>query len=165
MSLLGATILTAVATAVLAVFAVVTAVLAWLAFRKQPQEVGILLEQSNREAGERRRAQAAQVYLAVEDLPFEGDPADMRSAARLRNESALPVYDIMLGLAESADQHRQVLLPGKELTRPGLGTAFADGRRPVWAAFRDSAGIRWRITAYGQLAELPGDAPVPGRVT
>lgn len=39
MSLLGATILTAIATLVLAVFAFITAVLAFLAWRKQSREV------------------------------------------------------------------------------------------------------------------------------
>ena len=48
MSLIFATQLTAVATAALAVFAVVMAAFAFLAYRKQTQDVGILIDQ-NRE--------------------------------------------------------------------------------------------------------------------
>jgi hypothetical protein len=91
MSLLGATILTAIATLALAVFAFITAIFAWLAFRKQSREVAAIERQvadeqehtrqqaetlrlqadelkqvaaeREREAAERRRAQAAQVYM------------------------------------------------------------------------------------------------------
>jgi hypothetical protein len=52
MSLIFATQLTAVATAVLAVFASATAVLAALALAAQSREVGILLGQSTREAAD-----------------------------------------------------------------------------------------------------------------
>ena len=55
--------ITAIATAILGVGAIVTAILAYLAFRKQTQEVGILQQQMReqqevlaREAGERHRA-------------------------------------------------------------------------------------------------------------
>jgi hypothetical protein len=61
---------TAVANAVLAVFAIVTAVLAGLAFRKQSREVSDqseMLRQATadreREASENRRAQALEVYV------------------------------------------------------------------------------------------------------
>lgn len=63
--------LTAVATLALAIFALAAAVLASLAFRKQSQEVGLLIEQNQEDADERRRAQAARVFLGV---PPEGDP-------------------------------------------------------------------------------------------
>ena len=62
MSLIAAAQLTAVATTILALFAIVTAVFAFLAFLKQSREVGLLQEQAAREARERRRAQAAKVF-------------------------------------------------------------------------------------------------------
>jgi len=60
-----ATQLTAVFTAVLGVGAIVTAILAGLAFRKQSQEFGLLLEQNKRDTDERRRAQAARVFMGA----------------------------------------------------------------------------------------------------
>ncbi len=104
MSLIAATQITAVATAVLAAFAIVTAVFAFLAFRKQSAEVTILqqqardqqdltakqtpvlelqvrelkasLEQCEREADERHRDQARLIsaVLGPEDRPPDIDP-------------------------------------------------------------------------------------------
>ena len=94
MSLIFATQLTAVATAALAVFAIITAIFAFLAYRKQSREVAAieqqvkdqqeltqqqagLLEiqgrqldlqqrQFDQQAGERRRAQASRVFMWTE---------------------------------------------------------------------------------------------------
>lgn len=65
MSLLAATQLTAVATAILAGGAIVTSIFAILAFGKQSKEVALLQQQAKRDIDERRRAQAAKVYLEV----------------------------------------------------------------------------------------------------
>jgi hypothetical protein len=59
MSLLLATWITAGATAVLALFAIVTAWYAREAFRKQSAEVKLLQEQAGRDMEQRRKAQAA----------------------------------------------------------------------------------------------------------
>jgi hypothetical protein len=59
MSLIFATQLTAVATAVLAVFAIVTVIFAILAYCTQKREVEHLFKESDRRAVDRRRAQAA----------------------------------------------------------------------------------------------------------
>jgi hypothetical protein len=64
------------------------------------------------------------------------------------------VYDIVLGLGERSDQRWAVLMSEDTHLMPGLGTAFATGQRLVWAAFRDSAGRRWRTTTDGQLTEF-----------
>jgi hypothetical protein len=67
MSLLGATILAAIATVVLAVGAIVTGVFAWLAFRKQSQEVAAIERQVTdeqeltRQQGELIKIQAGQL--------------------------------------------------------------------------------------------------------
>ena len=74
--------ITAIATAGLLIGATVTAVYAAKAFGKQAQEVGILLEQNKREAAERRRVQAARVFIgAPRDLvrlvhPYAQDASD-----------------------------------------------------------------------------------------
>lgn len=59
MSLIAATVFVAIATTVLAAGAIVTAVFASLAYLNQKQELSHLVEESAREALDRRRAQAA----------------------------------------------------------------------------------------------------------
>ena len=54
MTFFGATLLSAIATVVLAVLAIVTAGYARRAFLKQSQEVGFLLEESKRDKADRR---------------------------------------------------------------------------------------------------------------
>jgi hypothetical protein len=77
--------ITAIATAALAAFAVVTAVFAFLASRKQSQEVGVLLAQNEREAIERRIAQASHV--------FTGLPHDAPHYPYAKNGSDFPIFD------------------------------------------------------------------------
>src|ERR1700729_1739148 len=90
MTFFGMALLTAVATAVLAVFAIVTAWYARKAFRKQAEEVGLLLEQNKRDTEERRREQAARVFL--------GAPPDtgVLVSPYARNASDLPVYQVRI---------------------------------------------------------------------
>lgn len=76
-----------IATAVPAVFAVVTAWYARKAFQKQSQEVSLLLEQNKRDADQRRRAQAARVFFGA---PREGDPV----SPYVKNASEFPVYSV-----------------------------------------------------------------------
>lgn len=150
MSLLLATQITAVATAVLAVFAVVTALFAFLAFRKQSAEVRLLQRQAGRDFAERRRAQAAQVFVSVAGLP--PNPPD---EIRLSNSSGQPVYDLVAWADGKEPVRVPVLLPGE--VYPFLaGWADAAGVMPVvWLDFRDAAGLRWRVTSRGELGELP----------
>jgi hypothetical protein len=68
--------LPAVFTGVLAVGAIVTAVFAILAFRKQSTEVRILQEQAQRESEQRLRSQASRVFVWQE---FETDPVSQPS--------------------------------------------------------------------------------------
>jgi hypothetical protein len=161
MSLLAATWTAAGATVGLFVGAIITAVYAIKAFCNQSDEVRLLQEQAKRDIEQRRRAQASQVFISVEPRPGVHSE-DVRQAAYIRNTSAQPVYDIVLGLGETGDQGWPVLLPGRELVRSGLGTDFASGKCPVWATFRDSAGVRWRTAGDGHLAEYPG---IPGKET
>jgi hypothetical protein len=69
MSLIFATQLTAVATTVLAVFAIVTGIYAVRAFRRQSQEVAILAEQNERAIHDRRKNQASRVFIWAEAQP------------------------------------------------------------------------------------------------
>lgn len=142
MSLLAATWIGTAATVGLLVAAVATAVFAMRAFREQSVEVLLLQEQARRDVEQRRRAQASRVFVWVEERIFGDDPSDMRTAACIQNSSAQPVYDMLLGIDDSGEERKQVLMPGGELVMPGLGSAFASGQRPVWVTFRDSAGVR-----------------------
>lgn len=154
MSLLAATWTSAIATVLLVAGAAITAWLAGKAYLSQVSQTRLLAEQAARDIAQRRRTQASQVFAWVQDLPFAGDPADMRPAACVRNTSSQPIYDLALGLGDGEDQRWPVLMPGDEVDRCGLGTSFASGERPVWATFRDANEVRWQITAGGKLTEL-----------
>ena len=154
MSLIAATQWTAVATIVLAAFAILTAVFAILAFRKQSAEVGMLQEDRKREAEERRQAQAAQVFTWVGERPVHAsDPP--QAAAFVRNTSRQPVYNISMGWGDTGQQRWPVLLPDGEHVFPGAGSSVADGTFPIWIEFRDAAGARWLATSRGELTVVP----------
>lgn len=153
MSLIAATQITAAATAVLAIGAIVTAIFAFLAFRKQSQEVRLLQQQTARDMQRRRQDQAAHVFAFVDQRPLYGAD-DIRPAACLRNTSRQPIYRISLGWRATAEQSWPVLLPDSEHVIPGAGSTAADGTAPVWAEFRDATGNRWRTTSTGEQTEL-----------
>jgi len=161
MSSLAADWTSALANVALVVGAGITAVYAVKAYRKQSDQTRLFQKEALRDMEQRRRAQASHVFVWVEQRAHNGNPEDMGAAACIRNTSGQPVYDIALGLGDREDQRWAVLMPGDEHVLPGLGTAFASGQRAVWAAFRDSAGIRWRTTAGGQFAETWPPAPGP----
>jgi hypothetical protein len=160
-SLLGATILTAVATVVLAAGAIVTAVFAYLALRKQSREVSLLLEQNERDTDERRKAQAARVFLATpRDNEYSPSPY-------VRNASELPIYDAEVRLSGLEAGHTQSLgtiMPGIEV--PVSHVLNPDQAvRPAILTFRDAAGITWGRMPDGRLFEtLPPEEPPASRI-
>jgi len=90
MSLIFATQLTAVATSVLAAFAIVTAVYAIRAFGEQSKEVAILAQQNERDIAEPHQAQTARVFIGVDDTrPRYSNPY-------AKNGSDFPVYDAQI---------------------------------------------------------------------
>jgi hypothetical protein len=188
--MLAAAWLTAVSTAVLGAGAIVTAVFAILAFRKQSAEVGLLQVQTGneeterrREADERRRLQAAQLYVTQEVEPGNAERAKSaymagRSArtatevATVHNVSGLPVYDARVhwvaanGAQAGAEDQLGTLGPHSEAsTRRSLGSIVPSSAEElaVVAYFRDAAGERWTLTPDGKLASvsplLPAGAP------
>jgi hypothetical protein len=87
--------ITAIATAVLAAFAIITAALAYMAFRRQTQEVTILQQQMKeqqdvlaREARERHRAQAARVFISL-----SYNDAEQYTFFMVANTSEQPIYE------------------------------------------------------------------------
>jgi hypothetical protein len=159
MSLIAAAQITAVATAVLAAFAILTTVFAIRAFRKQAQEVAILEYQTKRDIEQRRRAQAAQVFTWVGERSVHDGEAS-RPAACVRNSSGQPVYDISVGWGRAGAETWPVLLPGDENAARGAGSDVARGIVPIRIEFRDASGVRWRATSEGELTELP-PSPAP----
>jgi hypothetical protein len=217
MSLLGATVLTAIATAVLALFAFVTAILAGLAFLKQSREVRavedqvadgqkvtrqqakllqvqtdqlkvqqdqfeaqrkfnaaqavvldlqaselrVSVEQRKREAGERRRVQAAMIFLnrgpAPTPIEFGKVGAEERppmDQVAVVNSSSQPVYDAELHWPARSPQDSPgshpfgTIMPGaapKTYLVPKNAEAF------LW--FRDAAGVKWVLKTDGRLSE------------
>lgn len=167
-----ADIVTAVATGVLALLALVTAWYARKAFRKQSEEVRLLGEQNTRDIEERRRAQAAQVFIMIEGSEMrpgvEKQLDQVILKATVRNTSQLPVYDLWVrwrtvngefGIPTVAPQ----FLPGE--TKPVeviWSEAAGMEETGVSLDFRDAAGLHWRTTDRGILTELCGaESPSP----
>lgn len=125
-------ILTAIATLLLAVFALATAVLALMAWRKQSREVSdqakMLKLQTKelrqlsavrkREVQERRRAQAVQVY-AWWTMGVDSSADGVQVIAYVRNTSQQPVYGVSLNVPPGGAKMRlEALLPGQEHSAP-----------------------------------------------
>lgn len=156
MSLIFATQLTAVATLALAVLALAAAVLASLAFWKQSQEVGLLLEQNKRDIDERRRSQAARVFLAA---PV--DPVQMVSPYA-QNASDFPVYNAQIwyltpsGVSDPEDLG--MIMPGTA----GIATtpfSSRDALTDTVLTFRDAEGLLWIRMPDGILLEQTRATP------
>jgi hypothetical protein len=143
--------ITALATAVLAVGAIVTAVFAYLAYRKQSQEVVTLVRQNEREANERRRSQAALVFIGVP--PGAAHP--VRPYAQ--NASDLPVYHAQLwyqvsGIDLAGPDDLGLIMPGQT----GVGRrdfAATDALTKTSLTFQDAAGALWMREPTGVLKE------------
>jgi hypothetical protein len=156
--------ITAIATAGLligafftALYARKTVLYARKAFREQSKEVAILVRESERQADERRIAQAAQV--------FTGSPQPAGAGAGTvpyaENASDLPIYDAKFwypgvsgvpgGL--SAPDELGVIMPRKKIR--GTGSVIYSSRElavsDVILTFRDAAGVRWIRMPDGAL--------------
>ncbi len=143
--------ITAIATAILAVFAIVTAMFAFLAYRKQSQEVVTLVQQNEREADERRRSQAALVFIGV--TPNEAPP--VRPYAQ--NASGLPVYDAQLwyfvsGLDLAGPDNLGLIMPGQTVAGSRDFTP-GDALTKTWLTFQDAAGALWIREPTGVLKD------------
>lgn len=169
MSLIAATQITAIATVVLALGAIITAWFAIKAFRKQTQEVALLQQQAERDINQRRRAQASQVFLEVRSLTTKefvesGDPPEPYGASA-HNLSSLPVYQLSIiwtgwykpgrdpiGLISASELQPLAnrLMPGK--TTAARHTPENAVPHP-WLVFRDAAGVEWLTDTDGHLIE------------
>jgi hypothetical protein len=175
MSMLVATQVTAVATTVLAFFAIVTAWLAYSAWHSQSGEIRRLQGEREEEAEEQRWAQARRVYIDIDVFPGirGGSPDDLvigriarppAITATVRNVSDRPVYDVRI---HWIDLQRPTQAGAEDLlgtVAPGGGKSeieqkVPDGTPPdklmPIAYFRDASGKRWTITPNGYLDPVP----------
>jgi hypothetical protein len=164
--------ITSIATVALAVLAIVAAAFAFLAYRRQSQEVALLAEANQREANERRKAQAARIYAGPS--PREVEKARRhrfsqnvrRWAPRpwVKNASQLPIFDIQFWdvrhTAKPPPLVEVVLVgTGPSMLMPGEQAAIELPLVPVGQdrftifTFRDSAGVRWIRLGSGRLQE------------
>ncbi len=214
--------ITAAGTAVLAIFAIVTALYAVRAFRKQSKEVsdqaemlrvqsgqleeqrkltalqtpvlklqakelGESIKERQREAEERRRAQAARVFIWQEyregnPALSEGPPppymAHLRDPGRgeslpvmvahVENTSDQPIYRLIVrwkagGAFHSQSEELRPLMPHKQkdLVQEIPGAKTDPSILSAVAFFRDAAGVYWKAHPDGTFDEIPeGEVPV-----
>ena len=142
--------ITAIATVGLLGGAIITAIYAARAFRKQAAEVAILVEENNRQAAERRRAQAASVFIG---LPIRGIRLVQPSA---QNAGSLPVFDAQFwysdpgGLSDPDDLG--MIMPGP-VGINGRQMPYDQAVQRAILTFRDAEGVRWIRMADGVLEE------------
>jgi len=173
---LAAAWVTAGATVGLFLFAIVTARYAAKAFRKQSEDVALTREdvalareQADRDIRERRRAQAAQVFIVISPPQSVNVPSDeggidrvIRVTATGTNTSTRPIYDIEVQWRTASGPFGDTAMEPQIL--PGLGEQFLQrwtaeqgvSGLAVSLSFRDAAGVQWRTNDRGELAELCG---------
>jgi hypothetical protein len=124
----------------------------------QATELQKSLDERKREARERRRAQASQVYIWEDRF----DPAlSGRIAAHIKNARQLPVHTAefswrYLDESHHSTLHPAPLMPGEQWDDTTDFPSDADMEEFVAVAiFRDHAGIPWCARQDGRLEELP----------
>ena len=160
-------VLTAIGTGVLALFAIITAIVAGRALRAQSEQLKIERGERSREADERRRAQAVQVFITQVKAtrgPGPGEEPHEVVTAWLHNTSRQPVFDVCFrwrhGAALSLSFHRvEPLLPTTEVMEEETVPSGVLSRDfGATAHFRDRAGLWWRVHPDGRL-----DGPAEGK--
>jgi len=164
--------LLAVATVVLAVFAIITAIVAGWAFKAQSRQLAVEFGERHREAEERRRAQAVQVYVWQRPRTTTyavGSSASSTVEAYIVNSSRQPIFGVKTrfmrvnsGVFWGGITNREApLLPGDQDYAAALIPAgqVVDDLVAV-SFFRDRAGIQWATYADGRLSEVDQSADV-----
>lgn len=161
-SIIWASWITALATAGLLIGAYFTARYAAKTFREQAKQVTLLKQQAERDIQERRRAQAAQVFIVITSGVPTTPGAGVQVTAEGRNTSGQPVYDIAVEWRTNTGPFgngmvKPQLMPGE--TAPFTQTWTEDQGfhgLSVKIEFRDAAGTHWRTNDRGELTELCG---------
>jgi hypothetical protein len=159
MSEIAAVQITAVGTIVLAVGAIVTALFAFLAFRKQSVEVKTLLEERKAEAAERHREQAVRILLWEEHDSRShkpgGEPIHV-IFAHIRNASNHPIYDVTCYWFHDGKNAGPAFvlghfMPGKEIEVEHEDPENIHPHAVV--EFRDVNGTEWQAGPNGTFKE------------
>jgi hypothetical protein len=118
-------------------------------------EIGLVVHHARRDAEERRRTQAAQVFTWVETSISANDvcPSDPGVIVHVSNSSQQPVYDVAVTLPAGTEFLR-LLLPKEQFTFRGDDPVTADSHFFAQLTFRDAAGLRWRTSSEGGLNEV-----------
>lgn len=161
-SIIWATWITALATAGLLIGAYFTAKYAAKTFCEQADQVKLLQQQAERDIQERRRAQAAQVFIVITSGVPASPGVGVQVTAEARNTSSQPVYDIAVEWRTNTGPFGNVML--KPQLMPEETTLFtqtwteAQGLHglSIKIEFRDASGIHWRTNDRGELTELCG---------
>jgi hypothetical protein len=187
MSLAAPTWITAIAAVILAAGAIITSIFAIRALGQQSRQLGdqqavhaklaellpLQAEELRDSLLQRRRAQAAQVFIEVDRIPpavaggsgqDEPDPPPWRLRARVHNTSRQPIHDLHViwqrGMVRMGKPDRAGrLMPGDAATFERLGPeAAGDPVDPAilgaLLAFRDAAGVRWAVREDGTLTDV-----------
>jgi hypothetical protein len=132
--------ISAIATVGLLVGAIITAIYAAKAFGAQATELAVLKDQRDRDSKERRRAQAAKVFIGVPHNP----PRMIQPYAQ--NASDYPIFDAQFwysgedGIVGPDDLGP--IMPGP-VVHNGRQMPEAEAREHAILTFRDAEGIRW----------------------
>jgi hypothetical protein len=122
------------------------------------------LDERQQDREERRRAQATQIYVVIDQVSRAG--GEVRAASNSTNASTQPIYDIVaqwgtrFGPVGDPMMHPQLV--------PGESTSFIQlwqsedltSNLSIQIEFRDAAGVYWRTTDRGELTEFCG-SPQP----
>ena len=161
--------ITAIATVGLLIGAIITAIYAIRAFREQSREVGILLEQNDRDIRDRRRDQASRVFVHEERYTYHavGKPSEKDITAYVHNTSEQPVYDVAFrwhswGEPYTENRRDEPLMPGAKDHDSARVPLDADPEQfGAFVIFRDRAGVRWRAHPDGRFDEIEPGSDVP----
>jgi hypothetical protein len=142
--------ITAIGTAALAAGAIFTVIYAIKTFGAQARQVALLVKENNRQAEERRRAQAAGVYIGIRR---DGNRLIQPAAF---NSSELPVFDAQFwysipgGITGPDDLG--MIMPGP-VGLNGRQMPYDEAIEHAILTFRDAQGARWIRMPGGTLEE------------
>jgi hypothetical protein len=153
--------ISAIATIGLFIGAIFTVIYSIKAFRAQAAELAILAAQRDRDNDERRKAQAARVFIGAPQSPRQTKRGETRvgTVPYVRNTSDLPIYD-----AEFWDDQPGrdpddlgVIMPGKKVSTSGkvIYSSRETALSSVILTFSDAAGFRWIRMPDGDLSQQP----------
>jgi mannitol-specific phosphotransferase system IIBC component len=173
-------------TCVATVAVIVTGVFVFLTFRKQADaladqktanerqaaELSAVADERQREATERRRAQAAQVFLWCERADGLTLFHNVRLEINVENTGLQPIYKIVTRIHQGANRQldkevenikfstERHIMSGRHHTLTWESATMVELiTLNISVEFTDAAGVRWQRREGGELIELPNPTP------